>query len=279
MSIYLKPEIGWMGSPEPVTRLPKPLNFFYKSMNSLHQLSKIILIASILLIPTTGCASQDPMSNYYAIDTNAGRLVVKLYDETPIHRDNFIKLVNDKFYDGTSFHRVIAGFMIQGGDPNSKDDDPYNDGMGDPGYTLQAEILPELINRRGALVAARQGDQVNPERRSSGSQFYVVQGRPMPEEALIQSEAQISMAIGRPYKYSEAQRNVYTTLGGAPWLDMQYSVFGELVEGFDVLDKIGASPTPGTTGQGDPRLRDMPLERIQMTVTRLADYTPPPQGN
>jgi len=248
-------------------------------MNSINHLSKVFIVACILFIPASGCASQDHMTNYFAIDTNAGRLVVKLYDETPIHRDNFIKLVNDHFYDGTSFHRVIAGFMIQGGDPNSKDDDPFNDGLGDPGYTLQAEISSTLINRRGALVAARQGDQVNPDRRSSGSQFYVVQGRPVPEEALTQSEAQIGMAIGRPFKYTDAQRNVYTTLGGAPWLDMQYSVFGELVEGFDILDKIGSAPTPGTTGQGNPRLRDMPLERIQMTVTRLAEYTPPPQGN
>jgi cyclophilin family peptidyl-prolyl cis-trans isomerase len=240
-------------------------------MNPFH---KLVLVACLLLIPVSGCASQEPMSNYFAIETNQGRMVVKLYDETPIHRDNFIKLVGDKFYDGTSFHRVIAGFMIQGGDPNSKDDDPYNDGMGDPGYTLEAEISSDLINRRGALVAARQGDQVNPDRRSSGSQFYVVQGRPVPEEALTQSEQQISMAIGRPFSYTDAQRDVYTTLGGAPWLDMQYSVFGELVEGFDVLDRIAMAPTPGSTGQGDPRLRDMPLERIEMTITRLAEYTP-----
>ncbi len=254
-------------------------------MKSIHFLKKVFLAACLLIIPASGCVSQgqdqdqhqdqEPtMSNYFAIDTNQGRLVVKLYDETPIHRDNFIKLVNEKYYDGTSFHRVIAGFMIQGGDPNSKDDDPYNDGLGDPGYTLQAEISPELINRRGALVAARQGDGVNPQRRSSGSQFYVVQGRPVPEEGLTQSEQQISMAIQRPFRYTDAQRDVYTTLGGAPWLDMQYSVFGELVEGFDVLDKIAMSPTPGSTGQGDPRLRDMPLERVEMTITRLAEYTP-----
>ena len=215
------------------------------------------------------------MSNYFAIDTDQGRMVVKIYDETPGHRDNFSKLADEEFFNGTTFHRVIRGFMIQGGDPNSKDDDPYNDGMGDPGYTLEAEIKPELINRRGALVSARQPDQVNPERRSSGSQFYVVQGgQPLSEDMLDQSEQQISQALGSSFSYTDAQRNTYTTVGGAPWLDMQYTVFGELVEGFDVLDAIASAPTPGTTGQGDPRLRDMPLEKIEMTVTRLTDYTP-----
>jgi len=224
---------------------------------------------------TSGCAPQDSMSNYFAIDTNHGRMVVIIYDETPGHRDNFSKLADEEFYNGTTFHRVIQGFMIQGGDPNSKDDDPYNDGMGDPGYTLEAEIKPELINRRGALVSARQGDQVNPERRSSGSQFYVVQGgQPLTEAMLDQSEQQISQALGSSFAYTDAQRNTYTTVGGAPWLDMQYTVFGELVEGFEVLDAIALAPTPGTTGQGDPRLRDMPLEKIEMTVTRLTDYTP-----
>jgi cyclophilin family peptidyl-prolyl cis-trans isomerase len=242
-----------------------------------HYFLKIFLVASILLIPASGCASQsqESMTNYFSIDTNLGRLVVKLYDETPIHRDNFIKLVNEQFYNGTSFHRVMAGFMIQGGDPNSKDDDPYNDGLGDPGYTLEAEISPDFINRRGALVSARQGDGVNPERRSSGSQFYVVQGRPVPEQDLTQFEGQVGMAIKRPFKYTDAQREIYTKMGGAPWLDMQYTVFGELVEGFDVLDKIATTPTPGSTGQGDPRLRDMPLERVEMTITRLAEYTAP----
>jgi peptidyl-prolyl cis-trans isomerase B (cyclophilin B) len=231
-------------------------------------------IFSLAILP--GCAqnSSDSMPSFYAIDTSAGRLVIKLYDETPIHRDNFRKLVSEQFYDSTSFHRVISGFMIQGGDPNSKDDDPYNDGTGGPGYTLEAEITPALINRRGALVAARQPDQVNPERRSSGSQFYIVQGRPMPDEMLTQAEMQINQAIGGGFSYTDTQREIYTTQGGAPWLDMQYSVFGELVEGFDVLDVIASAPTPRSTGQGDPNLVDMPLEKIEMTITALPDYEP-----
>ena len=214
------------------------------------------------------------MSNYYAIDTDHGRMVVKLYDETPIHQANFSKLVDEQFYDGTTFHRVMRDFMIQGGDPNSKDDDPFNDGMGDPGYTLEAEIKPEFINRRGALVTARMPDQVNPERRSSGSQFYIVQGQVMPDNMLDRFEQDISAALGYAFTYSDAQRNVYNSVGGAPWLDMQYTVFGELVEGFDVLDTIGNIPTMGSQPQSDPRLRDMPIEKIAMTVTRLTDYTP-----
>ena len=263
-------------------------------MPRFESIAKALLVMAFLLLPVSGCASQDSQHkdtnsndqaqtaektdmppSYFEIQTNHGKLVVKLYNETPIHRDNFTKLATEGFYDGTSFHRVIAGFMIQGGDPNSKDDDPYNDGMGDPGYTLEAEITADLINRRGALVAARQGDQFNPQRRSSGSQFYIVQGQAIPEEGLTQMEQQISMAIGKPFSYTDAQRDTYITLGGAPWLDMQYSVFGELVEGFDVLDTIAASATPRSTGQGDPRLADMPLERVEMKVTRLDEYTPP----
>lgn len=234
----------------------------------------LLLLTLVAPIFFTGCAQNtgDSMTNYYAIDTTAGRMVVKLYNETPIHQENFRKLADEGFFNGTTFHRVISGFMIQGGDPNSKDEDPYNDGMGGPGYTLEAEIMADLINRRGALVAARQGDQVNPERRSSGSQFYIVQGNTMPDEVLTQAEMQINQAIGGGFSYTDAQREVYTTLGGAPWLDMQYSVFGELVEGFEVLDMIASAPTPRAVGEGDPRLADMPLERIEMTVTALTDY-------
>ncbi len=236
----------------------------------------VVFLAIISLAILPGCAQNpsESMSTYYAIDTSAGRLVVKLYDETPIHRDNFRKLASEGFFNGTTFHRVISGFMIQGGDPNSKDEDPYNDGMGGPGYTLEAEITPALINRRGALVAARQGDQVNPERRSSGSQFYIVQGQPLPDEMLTQAEMQINQAIGGGFSYTDAQRDIYKNQGGAPWLDMQYSVFGELVEGFDILDIIASAPTPRSTGQGDPRLADMPLDRVEMTVTALHDYEP-----
>jgi len=234
----------------------------------------IILTATFLGPIGLGCAPVKSMDTYYAIETSMGRLVIGLYDETPLHRDNFKKLADEQFYDGTTFHRVIAGFMIQGGDPNSKDDDLYNDGMGGPGYTIEAEITSALINRRGALVAARQGNNVNPERRSSGSQFYIVQGRTLTDDVLDQTEKQIIENTGSEFAYTEAQRETYKTAGGAPWLDMEYSVFGELVEGFDVLDAISAVGTPGTTGEGDRALADMPLEKIEMTVTYLPDYSP-----
>lgn len=215
-------------------------------------------------------------SNYYAIDTPKGRMVVALYDDTPGHRDNFKKLAGEDFYDGTAFHRVIQGFMIQGGDPNSKDDDPMNDGQGGPGYTLEAEIKPYLFNRRGALVAARMPDQVNPERRSSGSQFYIVHGgSPIEEGMLARMQMGVSQSIGEAFEFSEEAREAYMTEGGAPWLDRQYTVFGELVEGFDVLDSIATVSTPRARGeQGNPALADRPAEPITMSVEHLPDYDP-----
>ncbi|GIV60814.1 MAG: hypothetical protein KatS3mg043_1903 [Rhodothermaceae bacterium] len=222
-----------------------------------------------------------PETNYYEIATRYGRMVVRLYDETPLHRDNFKKLVARGFYDGTTFHRVIAGFMIQGGDPNSKDDDPYNDGQGGPGYTLPAEFHPRFYHKRGALATARQGDHVNPERRSSGSQFYIVHGtNPIDETMLAQMEAQIRTATNNPdFRFSDAARTAYLRDGGAPFLDMQYTVFGEVVEGFDVLDRIATTPTPKSQGRpAHPALGDQPLERVEMTVRPLPDYPPKPAG-
>ena len=218
-----------------------------------------------------------PETNYYAIDTPQGRMVVRLFDATPRHRDNFKTLVAEGVYDSTLFHRVIASFMIQGGDPNSKDANPANDGEGGPGYTIPAEILPDLIHRRGALAAARQGDAVNPERRSSGSQFYIVQGRPIAEAELDQMQQALRQRIPDPtFAYSDSARAVYTTEGGTPFLDRQYTVFGQLVEGYAVLDSIAATPTPRSTGRtGDPRLTDRPIEDVPMTITPLPDYVPP----
>lgn len=219
---------------------------------------------------------------YYAIDTSYGRMVVGLYDDTPKHRDNFEKLVEDGFYDGTTFHRVIAGFMIQGGDPNSKDDDPMNDGQGGPGYQIDAEIKPNLYHVRGALAAARQGDQVNPERKSSGSQFYIVHGgQPVPGAQLDAFVEQMRQRVDSTYTLTEDARRAYTSGGGAPSLDTQYTVFGRLVEGFDVLDSIATVQTMRTeaaeAGEPTPRhpLTDRPPEDIEMTVTKLENYTPP----
>ena len=235
-----------------------------------------LFTAIILMIGATGCQneglSQDEAS-YFEIETTLGSMVVRLYDETPIHRDNFRKLVADGFYDGTTFHRVIPQFMIQGGDPNSKDDDPMNDGMGGPGYTQPAEFNVNLFHKRGALAAARTGGPMNPERESSGSQFYIVVGRTVENAYLDQLEAYQRGNLSPDYRVQDAAREAYTTVGGAPNLDMDYTVFGELVEGFDVLDRIVNVDTPARLGQAPGN--DRPVENVTMKVRALPDYTPP----
>ena len=167
------------------------------------------------------------------LETTMGNIVVVLYNETPLHRDNFIKLVKEGYYDGVLFHRVIKDFMIQGGDGNSKTAGPDDMlGDGDPGYSIPAEfVYPKYFHKRGVLAAAREPDSVNPERRSSGSQFYIVTGR------LFNSEG-LKMMAQRIGKMTDEQIEAYTTVGGAPHLDGQYTVFGEVIEGMDVVDKI-----------------------------------------
>jgi len=238
------------------------------------------------------------------IKTNLGDITVRLYDETPLHRDNFLKLAAEGYYNGTLFHRVIKNFMIQGGDPTSKGAaSSAHLGAGGPDYTIPAEFNKALIHKKGALAAARQGDEVNPEKRSSGSQFYIVTGEVYSAGKLTQLEKQMAqqqlqsifdglvvenrsrilemrkkrdnaglMAIqeelqkqtyakakeqGEP-KYSEEQREAYTTVGGTPFLDQNYTVFGEVEEGMDVVDKIQLVATqPG----------DRPVEDISMEVS------------
>ena len=171
------------------------------------------------------------------IHTDLGDIVVRLYNETPTHRDNFLKLAREGFYDSLLFHRVIPGFMIQGGDPNSRNARPGQMlGNGGPGYTLPAEIKPNLFHKRGALAAARMGDNVNPQRRSSGSQFYIVTGRRFTSEELDRIEQRMGTKI------PPTHRKVYETEGGAPFLDGAYTVFGEVVKGMDVAEQIAAQP-------------------------------------
>ncbi len=221
---------------------------------------------------TSSATAQLAETNYFEIETPRGRMVIKLYDETPLHRDNFKKLVAEQFYDSTLFHRVIGGFMMQGGDPNSLDDDPNNDGGGGPGYTIPAEFRPELFHKRGALSAARQPDNVNPNRESSGSQFYIVHGLIFPEAYLNQMEERHKQRDST-FAFSEEARRVYSTEGGAPNLDGGYTVFGELVEGFDVLDNITRVATPSALGQRvAPPLANRPLEPVWMVVRPLPDY-------
>ena len=219
-------------------------------------------------------------SNFFEISTHLGRMVVRLYDETPEHRDNFARLVDQGFYDSTSFHRVIAGFMIQGGDPTSKNGDPMAYGSGGPGYKLPAELKTAHFHRRGALAAARQGDSVNPTRASSGSQFYIVLGGvPFDTTTLDQIERSLRTQIPDPaFAFSDSARAVYMSDGGAPHLDGSYTVFGEVVEGFDVLDAIGSAPTARSSGeQVHPALLDQPMEKITIQVRRLEAYAPPSQ--
>lgn len=169
--------------------------------------------------------------------TSLGNFTIALYNETPAHRDNFIKLVNDKFYDGILFHRIIQGFMVQTGDPDSKTAQPGQPlGQGGPGYTIPAEFNKNLFHKRGAVAAARMADQVNPTKASSGSQFYIVDGTVYPMSDLTNMEYRLGRTM------TEEQKNIYSTKGGAPFLDMQYTVFGEVVSGMAVIDKIASQP-------------------------------------
>ena len=180
------------------------------------------------------------------LETSMGDMVVRLSDSTPLHRDNFLKLVKMGYYDGILFHRVINHFMIQAGDPESKNAE-YGKmlGNGGPAYTIPAEFKPGLFHKKGVIAAARDN---NPQKASSGSQFYIVQGKVFTDEDL--DKVEITRLGGR--KIPADQREVYKTLGGTPHLDQNYTVFGELISGFDVLDKIAAVPTNKTTAPDRP---------------------------
>ncbi|MBO7277131.1 MAG: peptidylprolyl isomerase [Bacteroidales bacterium] len=187
------------------------------------------------------------------ISTNYGDMKAVLYDETPLHRDNFIKLVKEGYYNGTLFHRVIDGFMIQGGDPNSKTAKPNQQlGQGGPGYTIPAEFKQSLIHKKGALAAARMGDNVNPQKASSGSQFYIAQGKRYTSDELNM----LSARMGR--QFNQTQKDAYTNIGGVPFLDYEYTVFGEVIEGLEVIDKIAKV-------QKDRF--DRPVEDVKMTIS------------
>jgi len=196
------------------------------------------------------------------VRTDSGNMVLRLNDSTPMHRDNFIRLVKSDYYKGIAFHRVISRFMIQAGDEKTKPNADTSSLMKQ--YTLPAEIRPELYHRRGMLAAARMGDDVNPQRNSSGTQFYIVQGRIFNDVSLDSVETH--RLKGR--KLPESQRNRYKTEGGAPHLDQSYTIFGELISGYDVLDRIASTKTTGRQGGDKPltdiRIRDMKMiRRIQ----------------
>lgn len=197
---------------------------------------------------------------YVKIETTYGNMVVKLYNETPKHRDNFLKLVNDGTYNGLLFHRVIKDFMIQGGDPNSRNAQKGQMlGDGELGYTLPAEFVPSLYHKKGALAAARQSDMVNPKKESSSCQFYIVQGNKWDANRL----SMVEQRMGKTFTAEQAE--VYATLGGTPFLDGDYTVFGEVVEGMEVIDKIAAVQTD---------VNDRPQEDVKMKMTVLKNYKP-----
>lgn len=186
------------------------------------------------------------------ITTPYGVMVAELYDATPQHRDNFLKLAEEGFYNDLLFHRVIDGFMIQGGDPNSRNADvgvPL--GAGGPGYQVPAEFVDSLVHVKGAIAAARTGDNVNPQKMSSGSQFYIVQGSQIDENTLNSLEKR------KGFTYSPEQRKAYLELGGTPFLDRDYTVFGRVVKGLEVIDAIAKVKKDA---------RDRPIENVTMTV-------------
>jgi len=262
----------------------------------------------MLLVMTllTGCGDE---ADIVTFKTSYGDIVAILYDETPKHKENFLKLTKEKFYDSTLFHRIMQGFMIQGGDPDSKNAQPGQPlGRGGPGYTVPAEFVPQYFHERGALSAARLGDNMNPQKESSGSQFYIVQGRviseieytldarkmsaglqqmtkddrykPMMKELdsiyrtgdfnayqakIISLIPKVEEVTGSPVRRDVRPERIkaYTTVGGAPNLDDQYTTFGKVLKGMDVVDKIAASQVgPDPNGE-----MSLPLEQIRITVT------------
>jgi cyclophilin family peptidyl-prolyl cis-trans isomerase len=190
----------------------------------------------------------DTSERLVLISTEFGDMTVKLYNATPLHRDNFVKLVQEGFFDSLLFHRVIKYFMIQGGDPMSKNAAPRVPlGNGDVGYTIPAEFVDTIFHKKGALCAAR---TPNPAKASSGCQFYLVQGQVFTQEQINMLEIQ------RGLKLNEMQKKVYTTVGGTPQLDREYTVFGEITEGLEVLDKIASVET----APGDRPIRDVVMK-------------------
>jgi peptidyl-prolyl cis-trans isomerase B (cyclophilin B) len=265
---------------------------------------KHLLSFFVLALFANSCVAQSKKDYVVTIKTRFGDMVAILYDETPKHKENFIKLANAHFYDSLLFHRVIEGFMIQGGDPDSKKAGKGQRlGQGGPGYTIDAEFNPRFVHEKGALSAARMGDQMNPSKASSGSQFYIVHGKKLTEEELKMDPQKMNQAFQQFFRkpenkkyydsigtfirskdnegyenYMKSLRSVveaqlgvsldraitpealraYTTVGGAPHLDGQYTVFGKVIQGLDVIDKIASQPKDHA---------DRPIEDVRMVIT------------
>lgn len=214
---------------------------------------KALYTVALSLLALAATAQKKEKHQYVSIETSKGSSIIRLYNETPKHRDNFLKLTNDGVYNGTIFHRVIKDFMVQGGDPNSKiPDSAKSIGSGDVGYRVPAEFHDHLYHKKGVLAAARDN---NPEKASSGSQFYLTQGKVFTDSALRALETN-----RLKYTLPDDQRKVYTTLGGVPHLDRNYTVYGEIVKGLSMVDAIADMPTGAA---------NRPTEDIRMTVRQL----------
>lgn len=216
---------------------------------------KILCLLSLLAIVSAG-AKKEKQTRVELL-TSKGRIVLRLYDETPLHRDNFIRLAREGYFNNLLFHRVIEDFMIQGGDPNSRDAAPdAHLGEGGPGYTIEAEFrFPKLYHKRGVLAAAREGDNVNPDKRSAGSQFYIVWGRTFTREEINRIAEQAERSSGGTITFPDEVKQYYMHYGGTPHLDGNYTVFGEVVKGLEVVNAIQQVPTDRN---------DRPLEDIKI---------------
>ena len=228
---------------------------------------KKIFFALVAALALASCSEPQPQPRRVEMRTTAGDIVLELSDLTPIHRDNFMQLVEEKYFDSLLFHRVIENFMIQGGDPRTREisgREFFADGeeTGDPRYweDIPAEInFPTLYHKRGALAAAREGDNVNPQRRSSRTQFYIVWGRTFDDEQLDAQQQRISRSTAGKVILPDSIREVYRTVGGTPHLDGQYTVFGHVVSGLEIVDKIQRSATDSL---------DRPVEDVRILSVR-----------
>lgn len=229
-------------------------------MNKLIRLLLGLMTLMVLALPADAKKPQKPRVEF---QTTMGTFVVTLFNETPLHRDNFLKLVREGYYDGLLFHRVIRDFMVQTGDPDSREAPAGKRlGEGGPGYTLPAEIDPFLYHWRGAVAAAREPDNVNPERRSSGSQFYIVWGKVQTPEDLSAVNEVIKENTNGATEITPERYQVYRSQGGTPHLDGQYTVFGEVTSGLKVIKKMQAVKTDRN---------DRPLEDVRIVKARVLE--------
>jgi len=280
-------------------------SYLYENKTKMFKKATYFFTLSALSLLFMGCPKEKESGTRILMKTTHGDVEILLYDETPQHRDNFVKLVNEGFYDSLLFHRVINEFMIQGGDPESKNAPAgTNLGSGGPGYTVPAEFNNKFIHKKGALSAARQGDQVNPQKASSGSQFYIVQGKVYDSTELVNMTKQMDMRkmqmqiqnylfkpenkaeldrardiqMNKPdsleifinelkqkigyetFEYTPEQIKVYTTIGGTPFLDRDYTVFGEVLTGLEVIDKIATVATDGA---------DRPVQDVRILSVKV----------